>query len=607
MSMILVLFDDADLPVLPWAARLSTALGRPLRVLCMGPGDGPLRQRVTAEQVDADTLPLVRATLEQLPEAGAKDPQVHDCRGHDLRRAVLDAARDLEATDLVLAVPEEDREGPARGVIARLLRSAPEDVLLLDVAAMGDGPPQRILVPQSGGGGRHAMQLAARGLGAGEPPVVAVADPKRMPRSRRSFGRAREQAASAGERFEQVVPPEGQGLFDAVAGSIAVGDLVLLDAEDPRGLPRARTALRTLRKDRPETPFAVGVARSAEAGGPGRLARLAERVRMQVPVLSRDQRKDLHERISGGGRVSADFVVMLTLSAAIAALGLVQNSAAVVIGAMLVAPLMTPLVAAGMSLVQGNLVMFRAALGAMGLGVVGAVAVSAAVGAVAPWGDLSAQVLARGAPNLFDLVIAACSGMAAAYALARPGLAGTLVGVAIAVALVPPLSATGIAAAKAEWAVAIGAGLLFATNFLAIVLGAAMVFRFFGLQVSRQGEDAPRWVRGVLASLAVGIVATGVPLAHNLVTQTRAGVDRPYARPLPRGLRQQVAERVEREAGVRIFSMSQSDPEHGFGAEIVLLTRGPVPPGLVAEVEEMARAAMGPGMGVRVVVLREVG
>ncbi len=610
MVTVLVLFDVADLPALSWAARLSVAAGRPLRVLCATEAPQRHRATVNADQLDDETPPLVRAAVEAIGGDAAgetKDPVVHDCRGPDLRRAVLDAAAELEARDLVLASPVGETADARRSIVSRLARAAPDDVLLLDAGPVGGNAPARIVVPQVGGGGRHALRLATRGLGAGEAPVLAIPDPDKLARSRRAFGSVQERKPGhRAERLSQADPPEGP-LIDAVSAVLQPGDLVLLDAEEAGRVPKLLEQLRKLRSEREDVPFAVAVARAADAAGPGRLERAVERLRMFVPVLDREQRKDLHERLEAGGRLSTDFMVMITLSAAIAALGLVQDSAAVVIGAMLVAPLMTPMVAAGLSLVQGNLALFRASVRAMSIGVAGAVAVSLVVGLLSPWDELSGQVMARGGPNLFDLGIAAFSGMAAAYALARPGLAGTLAGVAIAVALVPPLSATGIAAAKGEPTVAIGAAVLFVTNFFAIVLGAAMVFRFFGLQVARKGETAPAWVRGVTLSLMLGVVAVTAPLALNLLTQVRTGVSRPPERALPRDLREAIRARVAETGTATVLSMAQQELEPGHGVEIALVWTGPVDPDVAADVEAMVRAAMGERVPVRVLSLRAAG
>jgi uncharacterized hydrophobic protein (TIGR00271 family) len=601
---VVVLLDPADLPVLPWAARLATATGRPLRVLCVSVGDARQARRVAADAVDEETPPLVTAALESVAAMELRDAQVMDCRGPDLRRVVLDTAGELEAQVLVLAAPVDETDDGRRAVIRRVARAAPDDVLLLDVGSLGVAPPARIVVPQIGGGGAHALRLATRGLGAGEAPVVAIPDLKKAARSRRVFERVRGRKPSArAERLTRIDAPPGS-MRDAIAAVLEPGDLVLVDAEQAAQVPKIVSFLQKLRSEREDMPFAVAVARAEDATGPGRFERAIERLRVFAPALSRDERKALHERIESGGKLSTDFVVMLTLSAAIAALGLVQNSAAVVIGAMLVAPLMTPLVAAGLSLVHANFVMFRAALRAVLIGVSGAFLVSFVIGILSPWDDLSAEVIARGGPNLFDLGIAGLSGMAAAYALARPGLAGTLVGVAIAVALVPPLSAAGIATAKGQMSVAIGAAVLFATNFLAIIGGAAVVFRFFGLQVSRHGDDSPRWVRAVLVSLVIGLLATSAPLVHNLSTQMKSGVSRPYVRPLPLGLRESITARLDERAGVAILMMAISDMEPGLGVEITLVCTGPAPDGLAAELTDLVKAAMGEAMPVRVTMLR---
>jgi uncharacterized hydrophobic protein (TIGR00271 family) len=604
MSTVLALLDASGLPTLAWAARLVRVSGGPLKILCVETDEAP-RFRAVA-RADDDTPDLLRATLESLAEAGAGDATVYDCRGPRPRRAVLDALRTLEASRLVLhaSVGEPSKSHP--GLVRRIARAAPTDVLVIDPGALAGESPARVLVPQHDGAGSYALSTAPRLLDDAAGDIVAIADPNAPARAKRVFERERERApAAVRPRFRQETPNES--IQAGLRAVVQRGDLVLVDAEHAAHVPKTLAALAALRRDRADAPFAVGVTRSADAAGPGRLERAVERLRLHAPTLSRDERKDLYERLERGGRLSTDFAVMLTLSAAIAALGLIQSSAAVVIGAMLVAPLMTPLVAAGMSLVQGNAQLFRASVQAMWVGILGALTVSFLIGSTSPWSDLSAEVVARGSPNLYDLGIALLSGGAAAYALARPGLAGTLVGVAIAVALVPPLAAVGISLSRQEFGVATGAGVLFTTNLLAIILGAALVFRFFGVDGARGPKGAPRWVRTTLAMLAVGIVATTGPLVHNLSTQTRRGVSRPYARPLPPGLRAALLERVAREAGVDILMMAHSDIEHGFGVEVALLCDRDPHPGLRDELLALIRREMGDDIPARVLLLRAAG
>jgi uncharacterized hydrophobic protein (TIGR00271 family) len=165
--------------------------------------------------------------------------------------------------------------------------------------------------------------------------------------------------------------------------------------------------------------------------------RLRDRIYNYFPTLERDERKQLAERIAVGADGGVDFFVMMLLAATLASLGLLEGSTAVVIGAMLVAPLMGPLLAAGFALAQGNLRLFRDALGVSALGIFIGLAASLFIGALNPGFEPSMEIEARGDPDVLDLLIALASGMVAAYAMGRHNVAGTLAGVAIAAALLP--------------------------------------------------------------------------------------------------------------------------------------------------------------------------
>jgi uncharacterized hydrophobic protein (TIGR00271 family) len=175
------------------------------------------------------------------------------------------------------------------------------------------------------------------------------------------------------------------------------------------------------------------------------------------------------------------FGSLIVLSAAIAGFGLLADSAGVVIGAMLVAPLMTPIQALGAALIQGSVRrMLSSAVVVLG-GFVGAVATGYVVALIGGAGvsveALPQEILSRTTPGLIDLGIAVAAGAAGGYVIARPDVSNALPGVGIAVALVPPLATVGICLQFGEGDLARGAALLFATNLAAIVLaGAVMVF-----------------------------------------------------------------------------------------------------------------------------------
>ena len=594
MSCLLVCLAEADAALIPWARRIADAQGRELIVLCVSKGPAPRMEKVVPGGADNSTLS--DAVTSRPESAGVV---VHDCVGPRPRRGVLNAIASLGAQHVVLPVDTAD---PHRSLVQDLGRAIPVTVLALDVGGAGVNP-KRILIPQVGGGGADAIRFAARHLMGENVGVCVVADPQAVARSRRVFRRTRERISE--NRRDRVRQVEiGATLGAGVSEILDGADLILLDADHPRQIVRHFTDFRAMRQARPDAPFAIGVLRDARAAGPGRLERAVERFRMHVPHLSREERRDLHEVLERGGRLSVDFVMMLMLSTSIATLGLIQSSTATVIGAMLVAPLMTPLLAIGMALVQANNQLFRKAVAAASAGIVGALGASMLIALLSPWSDLSAEVVARGGPNTFDLGIALLSGVAAAFALSRAGLSGTLVGVAIAVALVPPLASVGIATVKGEFGVALGAGVLFLTNLLAIIIGAGLVFRVVGLDASRRGRGTPRWVILSALVILVALLPTVGVLFSNLRVQIDQGVQRPYARPLAPAVRDQIRERVARSPGVEILSMSESGIEHGFGHEVALVCDGPPDPTLVADIRAILVNHGVPESQTRILLLR---
>ena len=206
------------------------------------------------------------------------------------------------------------------------------------------------------------------------------------------------------------------------------------------------------------------------------------RLRQLVPHLDRKQRNETYARIRQSSRPEISFFVLITLASAIAGFGLLQNSPAVVIGAMLVAPLMSPIVGLGMAMVLGDVRFIRLSLGAIARGVGLAILVGVLVGLFNIGNDLPQEVANRTQPGLLDLGVALFSGLAAAYALCYSQAAGALPGVAIAAALVPPLASVGIAFVNGKYPESLGALLLFGTNFITISSASAFVFFLLGFR-----------------------------------------------------------------------------------------------------------------------------
>jgi uncharacterized hydrophobic protein (TIGR00271 family) len=199
---------------------------------------------------------------------------------------------------------------------------------------------------------------------------------------------------------------------------------------------------------------------SGDGAPPGTSTRQPRR----LELLQREFEADAHFGLVFG--------VLTVGSALIATLGLLANSSAVVIGAMVVAPWILPLQAMAFQVLRGSLPSFLGGLRTLGLGVAIGIAVSLAVGWLVNLPSFGEEVLARTNPNLLDLGVALAAGGVAMFAKLRKEAISALAGLAIAVALVPPVCVVGLCLSAGAWAKAYGASPLFLTNLLGILSGA---------------------------------------------------------------------------------------------------------------------------------------
>ncbi len=214
--------------------------------------------------------------------------------------------------------------------------------------------------------------------------------------------------------------------------------------------------------------------------GKGHFGDLAERAtwvwQRIIPRLDVERRNEAYVRIRRGARPTHGFYLLITLATLIAALGLLADSGETIIGAMLVAPLMAPIVGAGLAAVMGDARFMRLSLGAVLRGTLISVAMGMLVGLFFIGKPLTNEILIRTHPSLLDLAIALFSGLAGAYAVANySSMASALPGVSIAVALMPPLAVVGITFVTGNFRESLGAALLFFTNFIAISSATAVV------------------------------------------------------------------------------------------------------------------------------------
>ncbi len=313
-----------------------------------------------------------------------------------------------------------------------------------------------------------------------------------------------------------------------------------------------------------------------------------------LPRLNPADYADLYEMLQSGSRWNTDFVLMLSLAAAIATLGLLQSSPAVVIGSMLLAPWMTPMIGMGLALNQGNPRLAYACFRSIGRGFLTALVISMFIGYITPGSDLTPEVIARTAPNILDLLIAFFSGIAAAYALAtryrrqyRGGrhryrsrsttlLRGHFTGL-------PP--------------VARGAG---AASLLCAQRGVdhsrcCHDVCAMGLRVVAESGERERWVRQVTAGLAVAALFISIPLGSAFIYQVHQGKATPIAFSVTNETRAAILNRIQEEQGVTLLLIGrpgiprENDP---VDVGIVIASERRLPKAFADELAEIVRTQM---------------
>ena len=273
--------------------------------------------------------------------------------------------------------------------------------------------------------------------------------------------------------------------------------------------------------------------RDAPATDNSSASRLVSNWLFERPKTLEDRRALYRKIIFDGshtGKRVTRFFTLMTFASVIASMGVITDSTAVVIGAMLIAPLMTPLMGMALSLVMGwPRRLGRSALIAFG-GIGVAIGIGLLLGLTAPTVidvGTNSQILSRATPTVLDLITAVAAGAAGAYGLSRPDVSDSLPGVAIAISLVPPLTAVGISYSQGEWAAGNGALLLFATNMLAILIIGALTFVFTGVAPIERLADNQQRVRtavgavaGVAAIVLGSLMLNSAQIAENLLDES---------------------------------------------------------------------------------------
>ncbi|KPQ22398.1 MAG: TIGR00341 family protein, partial [Porphyrobacter sp. HL-46] len=228
-------------------------------------------------------------------------------------------------------------------------------------------------------------------------------------------------------------------------------------------------------------------------------------------VIGKVDQAEVIERRREDCALSERYLFMTAMSGGIAVLGLLLGSPAVVIGAMLLSPLMGPIMGLGFALAIGDWDWVKQSAYTLLMGSLLAVLLCAALVYLSPIQTITSEIAARTRPNLFDLFVALFSALAGAYAMIR-GREGTIVGVAIATALMPPLAVVGFGLATVNWTVFSGSLLLFVTNLLTIALTAFAMAKLYGFRTNLSARNT---IFQNIALLSV-FVGLAIPLGFSL-------------------------------------------------------------------------------------------
>lgn len=457
----------------------------------------------------------VRAALAVFQGAGV--PAGYTVRvSDDVGWAIRHESNRLQAGTIVLGWHGEDQSGRGRRPpvsMQVLLDHPPSDLVV--IGGRGDAVPGRILVlHEPSPDGLAAFRLArelARG-GGSVTVLKTLSQDATLDEIERASRRLGEDVTAWDSKGAGRLVVRGLDPAQAVLATVARGFEGIL-------MPARRSLTEHLRfgdvqsKVAAESAVPVIVVQGHSGILRTMLWRLWRLFYRALPTLSPSEREEVEATIETAASPSVDFFVMIGLSATIASFGLLQNSPAVIIGAMLVAPLMGAIIGVGLGVVTGDPGLIRRAGMATLKGALLALGVGAVVGLLPVRLDpLPTEIDGRTHPTILDLGVAMASGLAAAYAMCRKNVSASLAGVAIAAALVPPLATAGIGLANGMAEVAFGAGLLFITNLVAIAAMAALMLLLLGFGPAPGRELQAEIHRRGLGAMAVLLVVVAVPL-----------------------------------------------------------------------------------------------
>lgn len=305
----------------------------------------------------------------------------------------------------------------------------------------------------------------------------------------------------------------------------------------------------------------------------GKISDYFANIKSPVRKIPFDQRREIIADITESSSPGFDYFLMVILSTSIATLGLITDSPAVIIGAMLVAPLMSPIIGIGLASMIGRRTLLKSALSAVLRGALLAVGLSTLLTVINSYlpfvslHELPQEIISRTHPSPIDLMIALAGGIAAAYSLTEERLSAALPGVAIATALMPPICTVGIGVALLDWDVAGGAFLLFITNAVTIAFAAAFVFFLRGF--NPYPLDNNRKLPPTLQFSALLIVILLIPLTYFSIDFVRQASE--Y-----RSISQILNEKVEAINNAELVDFTTNQENETISIDMTIRTNNPM-------------------------------
>jgi uncharacterized hydrophobic protein (TIGR00271 family) len=228
-----------------------------------------------------------------------------------------------------------------------------------------------------------------------------------------------------------------------------------------------------------------------------------------------EQYQSLFATLKEEGKSSSSFLILIFLSSILVTIGLYLNSASVIIGAMLLAPLMNPIISFSMGMLRQDINLSLTSIKTITVGIIITLITSASISCILPFEHLTQEMVGRIKPSVLDMIVAIISGIAAAYVKNNQKLSATIAGVAIAVALVPPIATAGIGLGWGDWAMFYQAFLLFLTNLIGISFAVSVVFFMQGFSPMKRAKKALFYTLGISIIITFPLINSFVSMSQN--------------------------------------------------------------------------------------------